>query len=132
MKKINIILLIIGMILCSSINCKAENELGYAVSHLCQKMLAEPETAQDIEYFLHYPVSYKAKPSGFDELKPEELNVLVEQYKNDQFLQDYYEDSNMYIHCDGIMMLQRAKRKNIYHLRFLRCCITNKRKCQQI
>ena len=25
----------------------------------------------------------------------------------------------MYIHCDGIMMLQRAKRKNIYHLRFL-------------
>jgi hypothetical protein len=35
-----------------------------------------------------------------------------------QFLQDYYEDSNMYIHCDGIMMLQRAKRKTQKHIPF--------------
>ena len=109
MKKINIILLIIGMILCSSINCKAENELGYAVSHLCQKMLAEPETAQDIEYFLHYPVSYKAKPSGFDELKPEELNVLVEQYKNDQFLQDYYDYVNYIAYANKIDYVKLEK-----------------------
>lgn len=91
MKKINIILLIIGMILCSSTPCKAENELGYAVYHLCQKMLAEPETAQNIECVLHHPSCYRLAPKGFDRLKPAELDLLVEQYKKEDFLQDYYD-----------------------------------------
>lgn len=92
MKKINIILLIIGMILCSSMPCKAENELGYAVYHLCQKMLAEPSTAKDIDNVLHKPVGYGIPPRGFEELKPAELNLLVEQYKQTDFLQDYYDN----------------------------------------
>ena len=35
-----------------------------------------------------------------------------------QFLQDYYEDSNKYIHCVGIFIFRISKRKIIYILRF--------------
>lgn len=92
MKKIHHLLLMAGMILFFPLNSHAQYELGYAVFHLSQKMLSEPEIVKGIDNVLYHPITLTARPKGFNKLKSAELNLLVEQYKQTDFMQNYYDE----------------------------------------
>jgi len=66
----------------------ADNELAYAVLHLCQKHLAEKETADRVDDILRTDRYYLRKNVH---PKPMVLDVLAEEFKRDSLLKVYYE-----------------------------------------
>ena len=101
-----------GMILFFPLNSHAQYELGYAVFHLSQKMLSEPEIVKGIDNVLYHPITLTARPKGFNKLKSAELNLLVEQYKQTDFMQNmharHWKQRNMWcsknrLHCARAM-----------------------------